>query len=190
MEKKRKILENPVVVGILELVIFFVGAILAQIIISLFTDVIFKSLEEGSFKEFINTFIELVSFIMTIIICMLFMKLTMPKSLKIFTQGKVSDRLRAAGIGLIIGLGANFIISLIAALTGSVEVSFNGFSPYILLVIPGVFIQCSTEEVLCRGFVASFLKERGHIAIIVVGGLCFILHHVGNLFMFGMSITF
>ncbi len=46
------------------------------------------------------------------------------------------------------------------------------------------------EEYLCRGFVPAYLKERGHIIIIAVGGICFIFHHAGNMTMYGFSAIF
>ncbi len=186
--QKNKKLSNPVIVGIMELVIFYGGSILSTIVYSLIR--IFAKSQDAAIDEFLDSFFINASFIIIIILLLLFMKKTRPETLKVFSEGAFGDRVCKGLIGALIGFVLNAFVSLMVAVTGTGQFSFNGFSIFIILIIPTVIIQCSMEEFLCRGFVPEYLKEHGHIIIIMVGGICFVLHHIGNMSIYGFSAIF
>ncbi len=186
-KKNNKLLENPVIVGLLELAIFYFGATLYSIV-TLMPLLLFKRIiSDKLLLNFVSDFIENGFFIIVILLCLLFMKKTNPKTLGVFSKGTFTDRIRTGLCGALIGFCANAVISLIAVFSGTVTVSFHAFSIFLIAIIPTVFIQCTMEEVLCRGFVPEYLKKYNDPVIIAVSGICFILHHIGNLSIDGFN---
>ncbi len=186
--QKNKKLSNPVIVGIIELAIFYVGAVPWAIVYYLTR--FFAKSQDAVADEFLESFFANAYFIIIIMLCLLFMKKTRPETLKVFSKGAVGERVCKGLIGALIGFILNAFISSMVAITGTGQFSFRGFSIFIILIVPAVIIQCSMEEFLCRGFVPEYLREHGHIIIITVGGICFIFHHVGNMLSYGFSAVF
>ncbi len=186
--QKNKKLSNPVIVGIIELAIFYVGAVLYSI--AYFLIRLFAKSQDAVVDEFLDSFFLNAFYIIIIMLCLLFMKKTRPETLKVFSKGAVGERVCKGLIGALIGFIMNAFVSSMVAITGTGQFSFNGFSIFIILIVPAVIIQCSMEEFLCRGFVPEYLREHGHIIIITVGGICFILHHVSNMLSYGFSAIF
>ncbi len=190
IKKENKLLENPVMVGIQELALFHLGTVGVFIFGLLLGILMLFTKWEGTTLSFATDFAGNCGFIVTILITMFYMKKTKPESLAVFSKGTFSDRVRLGLVGALIGFAANFVISMLAVQSGAVNVSFNGFSFFLIAIIPASFVQCTMEEVLCRGFVPEYLKKRSHLVIITVGGICFILHHVANMKIYGINAIF
>lgn len=90
-------------------------------------------------------------------------------------------KLFLAGIG--IGLGLNLICILPALLHGDIHISFSRFEPvYLVIIFIAVFIQSSSEELLCRGFLYQRLR-RGYKNpwVAIIGNAAFFgVLHLGN----------
>jgi len=130
-------------------------------------------------------------FIIPIIICLIYMKLTYPDKLKIFTAGGPVVSAKALGIGTAIGFVMNFTLCILSLISGSVKYSFLGFNPLLLVAVVCCFIQCSAEEVLIRGYASSYLEDKYPCDVVAfVGGVLFVLHHIGNLKKCGFSAVF
>lgn len=186
---KDRILDNALVVGITELIFMIGGMHCIRAIILAVSSTL--DLGAGSFGEFMTTMITLACFLIPIAFCLIYMRITKPQSLKVFTRGDFQRRLRSLLAGLLIGFFANGLISLLAGLTGAVNISFQSFNFYLILILPFVFIQCTCEEVLLRGYVPVYLKDRHDwSSIAFVSGTLFIFHHYRNLEYFGFSSAF
>lgn len=99
-------------------------------------------------------------FLIPIGFCLIYMRITKPESLKVFRKGSLSERFLSLFAGLAIGFITNGALSLLAGLTGSVKITFHCFTPYMVLILPFCFIQCTCEEVLLRGYVPQYMEDR------------------------------
>lgn len=96
------------------------------------------------------------------------------------TRGNTFGRLAC---GLAIGLGANALCVLAAVLLGNVELTFSGASfGWLLLILLCVFVQSSSEELLCRCYLLERMSRLtgSYLAGILVSGILFALAHLGN----------
>ena len=96
-------------------------------------------------------------------------------------------------LGLAIGFGMNAGCVLLALLHKDISLHFVRFEPFCFVVIfLAVFIQSSSEEMLCRVFLYQRLIKNWHPAIAIVGnGLLFSLLHLSNegmTFLAGLNI--
>lgn len=120
-----------------------------------------------------------------------FMWLTCRNAMSVFTEGTMARKLKSLGKGLLIGFTANGILALLAGLSHTIEYSFNEFEPLILPLIFFVFIQCTSEEVLLRGYVPAILgREHSWDAVAFVSGALFIFHHELNMLHYGFNSIF
>lgn len=129
--------------------------------------------------------------IIPILLTLAFMALTCPGALGVFTEGSPGRKLRALGKGL--GLGFAFLgsLTLLATLTGAVTFRFNRFDWRLIPAILPLFIQCSAEEILLRGYVPAVAGERhGWDAVCFASGTLFIFHHIINMEYFGFNAMF
>lgn len=84
--------------------------------------------------------------------------------------------------GLLLGFVLNGACALIAHLTGNIRIQANGFRPIAsILVFLCVFIQSSSEEMLCRGFMQQALNKtyKPWVAILA-NSLLFAAFHLLN----------
>ncbi len=80
-------------------------------------------------------------------------------------------------LGLVIGFGMNAICVLIAVLHGDLSLKFDGINPLGLIIVAiAVYIQSSSEEVVCRDYLYQKLLHRYNMPVIAV---------VGNSVLFG-----
>ena len=85
-------------------------------------------------------------------------------------------------LGLLIGGGMNGLCILAAYLHGDIALTFDGVSIVpLLLILMCVFIQSSSEELLCRSYFYQKLYHR-YTAVAAIAGnsLFFALLHMGN----------
>lgn len=129
--------------------------------------------------------------IIPILILLAFMWLTCRNALSVFTEGSLSRKLGSLGKGLAIGFIANGFLALLAGISNTVVFSFNEFELLILPLIFFVFIQCTAEEVLLRGYVPAVLgRKHRWDAVAFVSGALFIFHHELNMTYYGFNSIF
>ena len=59
-----------------------------------------------------------------------------------------------------IGFGITCILNLTAWISGTTVFSYNRFDWLLIPLLPLVFIQCTAEEMLLRGYVPAVLGEK------------------------------
>lgn len=102
--------------------------------------------------------------------------------LKAYGTGPSGNRVSMLAIGLLIGFVMNGVSILAAVLAGSVQLDFVQFNVigFVLFLI-FIFIQASTEEIICRGFAYQRIKRTYGTAAAVIGSaLIFSLAHIMN----------
>ncbi len=102
--------------------------------------------------------------------------------LKALGTAPSGNRVSMLLLGLLIGFAMNAVCIAIAALTGSIQIEFVQFSIVGFLVfLVFIFIQASTEEIVCRGFAYQRIKRtyNATVAIIATSAL-FSLGHIFN----------
>ncbi|MBR5756105.1 MAG: CPBP family intramembrane metalloprotease [Firmicutes bacterium] len=95
--------------------------------------------------------------------------------------GRSKNGFKALGIGLIIGFVTNFICIVCALIHGDIFLYFESSAaqiPVMLFALLAVFIQASSEELWCRGYLYERLNVRYPIwvACLVNGVLFGVLH--------------
>ena len=102
--------------------------------------------------------------------------------LKAYGTGPSGNRVSMLALGLLIGFVMNGVSILAAVLAGSVQLDFVQFNVigFVLFLI-FIFIQASTEEIICRGFAYQRIKRTYGTAAAVIGSaLIFSLAHIMN----------
>ena len=102
--------------------------------------------------------------------------------LKAYGTGPSGNRVSMLALGLLIGFVMNGVSILAAVLSGSVQLDFVQFNVvgFVLFLI-FIFIQASTEEIICRGFAYQRLKRTYGTAVAIIGSsLIFSLAHIMN----------
>lgn len=90
--------------------------------------------------------------------------------LKAFGTGPSGNRVGMLLAGLLLGFAMNAVCVLGAVLAGNIHLEFSQFSVVGLLAfLFFVFIQSSTEELICRGFVYQRLNRTYGTAVAVIG---------------------
>ena len=129
--------------------------------------------------------------ILPILLTLAFMALTCPGALSVFTEGSPGRKHRSLGKGLALGFALLGSLTLLATLTGAVTFRFNRFDWRLIPAILPLFIQCSAEEILLRGYVPAVAGERhGWDGVCFASGALFIFHHIINMEYFGFSAMF
>lgn len=85
-------------------------------------------------------------------------------------------------LGLLIGGGMNGFCILAACLHGDISLAFSGGDIFpLLLILLCVFIQSSSEELLCRSYFYQKLYHRYNAVVAIAGNsLFFAMLHLGN----------
>ena len=98
--------------------------------------------------------------------------------------GRNRNGFKMLGLGLLIGFTTNFISIACALLHGDIKLYFDAsFSqiPIFLFALLSVFIQSSSEEMWCRGFLYIRLHERYPLWVsIMINGILFGAMHLFN----------
>ena len=185
-ELSRRIQSNVLFVALVELSIYTVGLRIMYLVQSLFN--FFTPLVGEKYTLYYNANFWL---IIPILMLLAFMRLTCRNAMSVFTEGTMACKLKSLGKGLLIGFAANGILALLAGVSHTIEYSFNEFEPLILPLIFFVFIQCTSEEVLLRGYVPAILgREHSWDAVAFVSGALFIFHHELNMLHYGFNSIF
>lgn len=86
-------------------------------------------------------------------------------------------------VGLVLGFGTNGFCVLMSWLAGDIKLSYNGIDPVLLLAfLAAVFIQSSSEEIICRGYLYQKLRRRYRSPLIAIlfNSVFFMALHMGN----------
>lgn len=98
--------------------------------------------------------------------------------------GRSHNRLKMLGWGLLLGFVTNFIPICCALIHGDIKLYFEASPrqiPLFLFALVSVFIQSSSEELWCRGFLYERFHARYPLWVaIVVNGVLFGVLHVFN----------
>ncbi len=87
------------------------------------------------------------------------------------------------GIGLALGFGMNALCAAAALINGDIHIYFDSFDPVaFVIVFISVFIQSSSEEVMCRAFIYQRLRRvyRSPVVAIVGNAVMFAAYHLLN----------
>ena len=186
---KDRVLSNLLFIAFMEIVIFNIGKKLMRLVYNSILQSIHTP--DGIMGEFISNSVFLSVFLILIGLCLLFMRITKKSSLAVFIEGSAGKRLQAILLGMIVGFAMNAVISLLAGATGTVRFTFNAIlwqTPVLILLM---FIQVTAEEVLLRGYVLEFMKDRyDWSASAFVSGTLFIFHHIKNMTVYGFQAIF
>ena len=189
MKKKKKFYDLAIMVAVAELAIFYIGMVIMNVVVLPVTFLSDGMQNPG--KEFLNNAATLFAFIIPILMCLLYMRITRKERLKVFAMETAGKRIAKLFYGLLAGIIINGAISAVVYLTGGVQPVFQGFTWMVVAILPFSFIQCTMEEVLLRGFASSYLEENYKWYVIApIGGVLFILHHIGNIALYGFSPIF
>ena len=189
MKKKKKFYDLAIMVAVAELALFYVGMVIMSVVVLPVT-ILSEGMQDPG-KEFLNNAATHFAFIIPILMCLLYMRITRKERLKVFAMETAGKRIAKLFYGLLAGIIINGAISTVVYLTGGVQPVFQGFTWMVIAILPFSFIQCTMEEVLLRGFASSYLEENYKWYVIApIGGVLFILHHIGNLVSYGFSPIF
>ncbi len=98
--------------------------------------------------------------------------------------GRSNNRMRMLMIGLLLGFITNFFCILCALLHGDIKLYFEASTsqiPIFLFALISTFVQSTSEELWCRGFMYERLHERHPLWVSVfVNGVFFGLLHMFN----------
>lgn len=182
----KSIQNNLLFVGLIELLIYNGGLIIKYLVqrkVDFFTPIV------GS--EFALYYNANFWIIIPILLSLLFMRWACPEALAVFTEGSLKTKLKALGKGLLLGFTCLGLLTLLAALSGAVTFTFNRFTWQLIPVILPLFIQCTAEEILLRGYVPAVLKGTHRWDVICfTSGMLFIFHHIFNMEHYGFSTMF
>ena len=187
--KKNLLLTNTLVIAITELVFMLGGMqIMSWILFAIDSALNLGTDIQGDFVYEMLTF---ALFLIPTGFCLIYMRITKHESLQVFRKGSLFERFLSLFAGLAIGFITNGALSLLAGLTGSVKITFHCFTPYMVLILPFCFIQCTCEEVLLRGYVPQYMEGRHDwSSVAFVSGALFIFHHYLNMVYYGFSSAF
>ncbi len=102
--------------------------------------------------------------------------------LKAYGTGPSGNRVSMLLLGLLIGFAMNAVSVLAAVLAGSIQLEFVQFNIIgFVLFLLAIFVQASTEEIICRGFFYQRLNRTYGTAAAVIGSsVLFSLAHIMN----------
>lgn len=103
--------------------------------------------------------------------------------LKALTTKTKGNNWKMFALGLGVGLGMNLLCAFIAMANGDIRLTFSSFRPISCLVIfAAVFVQSSSEELLCRVFVYHRMMRRygKPVLAVLVNSVFFAMNHIFN----------
>ena len=182
-ETWQKIQSNLLFVGVAELLIYNGGLVIKYLIsadIDFFTPIV-----GPDYALYYNANFWM---LIPVILALAFMWLTCPGALKALTEGSLTRKLRSLLIGLVLGILAMGLLTLLAVVSGTMTFRYDGFEWQLFPVMIPLFIQCSAEEILLRAYVPAVVgKKHSWDVVCFVSGTLFIFHHIFNMMNSGFS---
>ncbi|MCR5200112.1 MAG: CPBP family intramembrane metalloprotease [Saccharofermentans sp.] len=171
--------DNIIIIILIFLALLIITAILNSLFnipMSLIADP-----ENGALEMFLMYFSTIVQWVVFLGYPLLFKK-DRPM-VKALTPKAKGNNIKMFLIGLLLGGGQNALCILFAVLHGDVHLVFDSFKPLPLIaILIAVFIQSSSEELMCRNFLYQRLA-RGHkspLVPILGNSLIFMVLHLMN----------
>lgn len=142
-------------------------------------------LELSAMGDVMQTAYQYYYFIWTALVCVIWLLIIKNNRPILKTLGTMpsGNNVRFLLIGLAVGGVMNLICAAAAMLNGDVFLYFSSADIMAaLFVFLGVFVQSSTEELLCRGYIYQRLYKitGSHLAAILLNPLLFAAAHIGN----------
>jgi membrane protease YdiL (CAAX protease family) len=182
-ETWKKIQSNLLFIGVAELLIYNGGLVIKYLIsagIDFFTPIV-----GPDYALYYNANFWM---LIPVILALAFMWLTCPGALKALTEGSLTRKLRSLFIGLVLGILAMGLLTLLAVVSGTMTFRYDGFEWQLFPVMIPLFIQCSAEEILLRAYVPAVVGEKHSWDVVCfVSGTLFIFHHIFNMMNSGFS---
>ena len=171
--------DNIIIIILIFLALLIITAILTSLLdipMSLIADP-----ENGALEMFLMYFSTIVQWVVFLGYPLL-LKKDRPM-VKALTPKAKGNNIKMFLIGLLLGGGQNALCILFAVLHGDVHLVFDSFKPLPLIaILIAVFIQSSSEELMCRNFLYQRLA-RGHkspLVPILGNSLIFMALHLFN----------
>ena len=171
--------DNIIIIILIFLALLFITAILTSLFnipMSLIADP-----ENGALDMFLMYFSTIVQWVVFLGYPLL-LKKDRPM-VKALTPKAKGNNIKMFLIGLLLGGGQNALCILFAVMHGDVHLVFDSFKPLPLIaILIAVFIQSSSEELICRNFLYQRLA-RGHrspLVPILGNSLIFMALHLMN----------
>ncbi len=133
----------------------FAGSVLVDSVIPLF-----RNERNSGLLSFASTFFSFIGiWIMGLLVFLIPSNRPMFRALG---KGCKGNNIKLFGLGILIGFGTNALCILCAVLHGDIHLHFEGADiPGLLLLLVGIFIQASSEELICRIFLYQRIR-RGY----------------------------
>ena len=169
---------------ILGVILVFVGSILEELAVKFlpvnyFFGKIVGNMDVG---EFVAMYAKFIVFWILYPVFVLIPKYNRPM-VKGLAFGKGRNPVKWILIGALLGFGTNGLCILMSVLMGDIKISFNSFSPGILLLfLVAICIQSGAEEIICRSYIYQKLRRRYKTpwVAIIFNSAFFALMHVFN----------
>lgn len=182
---KRSWQDNAIILCLTALSLLILGQTIGIIIVNIFREIInlmhFDVISNRFWEMSIN-YLFFIGIWLVLILIFNFNNRNKP-ILNILWKKPKGNKLNYLIIGLLIGAGLNAICVLAAYLHGDIKLVFSSF-PFLKLLIMFVFtfIQSSSEEFLCRGYLYQRLVRGGYsiLAVIIINSAFFSVLHLLN----------
>ena len=189
MKIKNKLFTNVIAIALIEVCLTQLGYYLENVFAMLALQPVLQN--PGPNADFIIEAVCIVFYIFQILLRFMFMCVANRGSLKIFSMGTVGKRIKNAFLGLLTGIVINAIFSGIVCVSGSVTLSFNGFSWPLIAILPFSLFWILPEEMALRGMLPAFLEGTHRWDVVAfAGGVLMIFHYVPNITRYGFSAIF
>ena len=91
------------------------------------------------------------------------------------------NRIKLFCLGILIGFGTNALCILCAVLHEDIHLTFKGADVLsLLLLLVAVFVQASSEELMCRGFLYQRIRRgyKSPVVAVITNGIVFAILHL------------
>ncbi len=173
VEKKFNILDNFVIYVVVLYFMLIAGQLLGDFLMSLIRDGFVNLNPELRYDGSVTTFFSYAqtvgAWIVTLLILIIFKKNRyILSSLGIKTKG---NNIKMLLVGLFLGFAMNGFCALTAYLNGDIDLTYSGFSPLpVILIFLAVFVQSSSEEIICRGYLYQKLLKKYNKPAVAIWG--------------------
>ncbi len=175
------VLSTFILCSLLTDVVCAIFGLILDLPISLLNRLLFTSTLGAGGVQLLNDYASFLGMALSFLLILYLVKPWRPY-LKAYGTGPSGNRASMLALGLLIGFVMNGVSILAAVLAGSVQLDFVQFNVigFVLFLI-FIFIQASTEEIICRGFAYQRIKRTYGTAAAVIGSaLIFSLAHIMN----------
>lgn len=177
MEQSKKRLSCNILVVLLMGTLLFIFGSLAGAVLTSFSINLFHVQDYGIW--IIGTYLPFIGIGAVILI---YTRITGKDIFHLYFRGSRGNNLKMLTFGLLTGFGMNGACILVAFLHGDIRLEVGSISLlWLVIAFLVVFIQSATEELLFRGYLFYYIRERyGALLALILSSLLFSVLHVGN----------